>query len=624
MEKSFLEKNLEAFRLRYPHQYENLEKAAQSYEASTFSFSGGTYFREGSPIDTSSPQALQMTIPSEKPIRLALILGFGLGCAFDRLKAIQPATLEEIVLVEPDFFTIIHAFHLRDWTEVITNKTVHWIVGRDYDGCFSEFYNFLAPLARAARMNADYVYTHPLQDALFRDYYFEVRDEWQAAKNLVRLDYGDREDSLLGLRFVFENLPLIQEYPGVQELKDRFAGRPALVVATGPSLLKSLPLLKKLQKRALIISADASYKILIENGITPHIVTSIERHDLSQRFFEAEKNLGEVKTHFVSYPLVPKQVWAAHSGPKWMAFRDYGYFYLLNNSFKKGIISSSGSVAHFGVRLANFLGCEKIVLVGQDLAINQETYATHPEGVAYEEWSRPRTFEELEQELEHLNLGKMLWVPGNKDSLVATTTVYYCFLKQFSWEALRLPNQLFNATDGGAKIPNVPHRELEDFASEWSTEFDAFEVLEAAHHRPVPVEFHTAPFKEYLTQMAAKLAQLAELGMTFKMSGNPQQLGAAIQALAQAREGLQKDPRFMMFVLNSIGRDFLEIEMEWYEALGETTEQQRHQMDILCRWLLLAQKMTADLVEIVPDEAAHPEWGGASKNLSDQPNLPIS
>src|SRR5690606_5350222 len=107
-----------------------------------------------------------------------------------------------------------------------------------------------------------------------------------AARNLIRVDCGFREDSLMGFRNVIENLAFIEQTPGIDRLQNQFRNIPAIVIATGPSLTKSLPLLKELQNKALLLSVDASFKILLENGIVPHFVASLERDDHPRAFFE--------------------------------------------------------------------------------------------------------------------------------------------------------------------------------------------------------------------------------------------------------------------------------------------------------------------------------------------------
>jgi len=94
------------------------------------------------------------------------------------------------------------------------------------------------------------------------------------------------EDSLIGLENMLDNIEQIAKNPGVNILYDKFKGKPAVIVATGPSLKKNMHLLKGLGDKALILSCDATFKLLLKNNIKPHMVTSLEREHEVQQFFD--------------------------------------------------------------------------------------------------------------------------------------------------------------------------------------------------------------------------------------------------------------------------------------------------------------------------------------------------
>ncbi|EJD5867819.1 motility associated factor glycosyltransferase family protein, partial [Campylobacter jejuni] len=59
----------------------------------------------------------------------------------------------------------------------------------------------------------------------------------------------------------------------------------AIIVSTGPSLTKQLPLLKKYANKATIFCADSSYPILAKHGIKPDYVCMLERKAITAEFF---------------------------------------------------------------------------------------------------------------------------------------------------------------------------------------------------------------------------------------------------------------------------------------------------------------------------------------------------
>ena len=78
---------------------------------------------------------------------------------------------------------------------------------------------------------------------------------------------------------------MLKNYPFV-DVAQRKNSEVAVIVSTGPSLTKQLPLLKEIQKNVTIICVDASMPILEKWGIKPDIVTSLERIEDTALFFE--------------------------------------------------------------------------------------------------------------------------------------------------------------------------------------------------------------------------------------------------------------------------------------------------------------------------------------------------
>ena len=59
-----------------------------------------------------------------------------------------------------------------------------------------------------------------------------------------------------------------------------------MVVSAGPSLRKNKHLLKDVQDKAVIIAVQTTFQPLLEMGVEPHFVTSLDYHEICTRFFE--------------------------------------------------------------------------------------------------------------------------------------------------------------------------------------------------------------------------------------------------------------------------------------------------------------------------------------------------
>ncbi len=215
------------------------------------------------------------------------------------------------------------------------------------------------------------------------------------------------------LRNLLQNLDHYTSVPGVKDLADVAKGRPAIVVAAGPSLKRTIDLLAQpgVRDRFVIIAVQTVLKQLLAKGIRPHFVTALDYHEISRRFYEgltAQDVEGitlicEPKANPAILQAFPGQIRCPADG--WLDT-------LLGDTFKRdmGTLPSGGTVAHLAYYFARHLGCDPVVLTGQDLGFTDGQYygagaAIHD--VWASELSEFRTLEMLELE-RILRFGKLL------------------------------------------------------------------------------------------------------------------------------------------------------------------------------------------------------------------------
>ncbi|MHC4991921.1 MAG: 6-hydroxymethylpterin diphosphokinase MptE-like protein [Planctomycetota bacterium] len=75
---------------------------------------------------------------------------------------------------------------------------------------------------------------------------------------------------------------------GVADLENAADGRPAIVVAAGPSLARNIEQLAAsgVRERCVIIAVQTTLLPLLEAGVKPHFVTALDYHEISRRFYE--------------------------------------------------------------------------------------------------------------------------------------------------------------------------------------------------------------------------------------------------------------------------------------------------------------------------------------------------
>ncbi|MEC4674477.1 MAG: 6-hydroxymethylpterin diphosphokinase MptE-like protein, partial [Nitrospirota bacterium] len=173
-------------------------------------------------------------------------------------------------------------------------------------------------------------------------------------------------DSLL------KNIPHIMMAEASTELKGCCRGIPAFLVSAGPSLEKNFHHLKAAKGRAVIIAADTALNYLLPRGIVPDVVVSVDPQKETYRKFKHLDIPGEVALVF--HPSVSPLIVKYFPGPTFAMDTAMPVYQWLNGFWPdKGAIDVEAMCqAHVAFNLADCMGCDPIVFVGQDLSYTDE------------------------------------------------------------------------------------------------------------------------------------------------------------------------------------------------------------------------------------------------------------
>ncbi len=469
--------------------------------------------------------------------------------------------------------------------DLLKSSLVQCYIGLDPEQAKIKFYDFLTN-PQAASMMDSFVFIPNLSSSdSDRAYFQKMQEAWGVARGQIFLHWGYQEASLSDLENTIANLSFIEQTPGVILLKNSFSLVPAVVAATGPSLEKSLPDLKKHEGKYLLISCDASLKILLDAGIQVHFVVSLERLTDLQPFYKNLKTQNsKTQPHMVVFSRVNPQVVETYNGPKWVSYRSYGYFEYFEKQCPRGMLESAGSVAHMGVRFAEYLDCPVTVLVGQDLAYDPKTLASHSKGIAYENWSQESSEENLRKQIQKDELGELLWKEGNCEKLVPTNSVYCAFAEDYSREATHLKTKLINCTQGGLKIHGVSWKNFAEVAQKWHETEDLFAVLGKKRQDWTPSSINLEPLSQFFKDLELKLKKLhtfvEECLQDRQASAQKKQI---LEALKVAQAGLKSDPRVLYFVIENLGRFYIDWENRW-NILWDKDDETSNRFKLLKEW----------------------------------------
>ncbi len=322
------------------------------------------------------------------------------------------------------------------------------------------------------------------------------------------------------------NLPSLARWPPVHAIdRTPFRRRPMFIVGAGPSLTKNAHLLRQVKGKSVIVAVSHALKALEAAGVTPDIVMALDAEDLRYHFDGC--NVEGLEAIFASSTLhpgiyaLPARRFFTFAGSESMDPFLFGRL-----APQPPVIITGGSVATSAVGLAAMWGCSPITLVGMDLAFTDGRYyaATSCDGdTTVQIGPAGNTFAMQDFSPGYASMdsvvamqGKprteaLLEAPGYYGGTVHTSQMFHVFRRWL--EAMGRSGkgkvQLFNCTEGGARIEAWEHAPLAQVIAE--------------HVPDVPLESGPA-FDEALriTNVPARRKATAE------------KIGEAIPALEQA------------------------------------------------------------------------------------------
>ncbi|ECP9404386.1 motility associated factor glycosyltransferase family protein [Campylobacter jejuni] len=373
--------------------------------------------------------------------------GFGNGILFKAL--LQNKNHQHIVVFEKDIEIIWIMFHILDFSNELQSARLMILQTSSLDIEF--FSNFCSskPFFQFSR-----IYFLELMSHYYERFHEDIlglnKKLAENFKNSI-VSYGnDPLDALQGIEQFVYNLPQMITHPSYKELLSKRKGisDTAIIVSTGPSLTKQLPLLKKYASKATIFCADSSYPILAKHGIKPDYVCMLERDEIVAECFN--NDFGEFDKDIV---FIVKSVTHPHTikylqknNRAFILVSTYASFiqYLKLDYF--GYFNMGFSVAHMNFLLTIHLKYKNIILIGQDLAYAKDGQ-THSQGFIHANLHNG----DYERDLD-----KFSTTAYGGNGKVQSSEIWTLFRHNFEKDIVNIKMNYhittYNCTEGGARI----------------------------------------------------------------------------------------------------------------------------------------------------------------------------
>jgi len=311
------------------------------------------------------------------------------------------------------------------------------------------------------------------------------------------------------------NVPHLKHAFYANGLKNAFQGIPAIICGAGPSLQGAIPLLKQLEKKALIIAGGSAVAALSAKGVMPHFGMAIDPNLEEYRRF---RNSFALECPLLFSTRLFPGVFRTCNGP-------FGYMRtgiggapelwleeelgLTDPLLGENLSEESTSVMPICLAFAQHIGCSTVMLAGVDLAYTDgRRYA---EGISKEK----EQFGAIEAAKSAPD--RILRRKDKRGQFVKTAVRWVMEAAALSHFAKKHPEiRWINTTEGGLPIGGFEEMALESFP--FSNEWDLTKLVQQQiAQNPMPeLKDLMGELKESLERLISHLEILADKKKGFK------------------------------------------------------------------------------------------------------------
>ena len=371
-----------------------------------------------------------------------LIYGLGLGYHCDALADMDDGARFKIY--ESSLENIIAALKSSNMDWLWNNDRVELVLDEDLKG-FSEELKDSGRLADNTRTIL--MLHHPSIRCIRNN---EIRS---AMEELFISDSGMRNQGRL-MRANFRENIKAGNY-SVNEIKDHFCGKKAIIVAGGPSLDTNIELLRAKNDDYVILAVGTVFKKMMKLNIKPNfvIVTDPQRN-IDSQFLGLWEETIPVLILSTAYMSIAQK----YSGPKFLLLqKDYAEAESMAKETGQSLFKCGGSVVTTALDFCIHMKCSEIIFIGLDLAYTGER--SHAEETALIQTINKSDYQKTK--------GYYWKKEGQKYELLyceISSTPLFKIYKEWIEERIKeedVDMPVYDATEGGAVVKGLKIERLE-------------------------------------------------------------------------------------------------------------------------------------------------------------------
>ncbi|HIG0359210.1 TPA: motility associated factor glycosyltransferase family protein [Clostridium sporogenes] len=393
-----------------------------------------------------------------------LLFIFGLGAGEHIVELLQYISQQnKVVIIEPNDSVLKSFRELEYYNRIVLDKKIEII---RYDDVFLsdkivKYIDSLPNMEFFIYSNYDKIYNEEILKTI------EILKKYKKDKSLENntlINCGKSN----WINYV-NNIDTIVSSIPINNIKNLYKDKSAIIVSAGPSLDKNINLLKEYRENFIIICGLRTLKPLLNIGVKPDFICVL---DFGDKIYEIGQPFLQYDIPLVYHIASNHNFIREYTGNK-IFFNTYDIEKnYLNNLINKKVdtIIQGGSVAHICMGLAKYLGCINIIFIGQDLAYTGEKLHSDSSTLKTEGGNIGMYDDNIY--VEDIN-GDKIRTSFELDSYRRYIEFYISILKNINF---------INSTEGGANIKGTKVMTLKEALNEYGKRFKRKSIKEFCHN----------------------------------------------------------------------------------------------------------------------------------------------
>ncbi|MCR4317742.1 MAG: DUF115 domain-containing protein [Planctomycetes bacterium] len=313
-------------------------------------------------------------------VRMFILIGCG---AFHPVRELLARMRKDasLIVIEPLIAILRGAFERLDLRGALSDERLHLLLDSGDRSLEDGLTNVFQSISRSSVR----VVVHPGTARIIGTRENEIR------KTISRAIERVRRAAPPGGRFIrrmrrnqIENALRAISLPFVSALRGAIAGKAAVAIGAGPSLDHDLAALSEHGDRAYIVCADSAVKPLLDAGIVPDLICSLDIVPDKIARFENLRELDE--TPVVLMDSSNPGFFDVFRGPKFVASHGNEFSKKIDEiaGISRAVLHNLFTAGNMCVVVANYLGASRIAITGLDFSFSGNSF--HAAGHGNETW----------------------------------------------------------------------------------------------------------------------------------------------------------------------------------------------------------------------------------------------